>query len=168
MRVQEIASKHVAACAPETTLANAGWLMWENDCGVLPVLVDGKATTVITDRDIAIAAATRYRPAAEIPVREVANGALFACRPTDDVRDALQTMKAQRIRRLPVVDAEGRPTGVLSINDVIRVAKPTQSARPGEITYDDVVQTLQAISAPWSAAEKSAKEEPVAATAGAV
>lgn len=155
MKVQELCSQNPAVCSPETTLAHAGWLMWENDCGILPVVADGKATTVITDRDIAIAAATKPRPASQIAVREVVNGKLFTCRPQDDVRDALKTMQKQRVRRLPVIDAEGRVTGVLSINDIVRAAKSARAAKPGEVTNDDVLPTLQSICTPWEGVEKA-------------
>lgn len=164
MKVQEICSQNPVACSPDTTLANVGWLMWENDCGILPVVVDGKATTVITDRDIAIAAATKPRPANQIVVGEVVNGKLFACRPQDDVRDALKMMQKQRVRRLPVLDAEGRVAGILSINDIIRAAKPARTAKPGEVTNDDLLPALQSICTPWDGAEKRVAEQ-TAATA---
>lgn len=166
MKVQEICAKHPAVCNPDATLAHAGWLMWENDCGILPVVTDGKATTVITDRDICIAAATKPRPAAQITVREVVNGKLHACHLQDDVRDALKTMKNQKVRRLPVVDAEGAVVGVLSLNDLVRAAKPARTAKPGELTYDDVFPTLQSICTPWVEGERTQKAEAIVSSAG--
>ncbi|MEW6212860.1 MAG: CBS domain-containing protein [Acidobacteriota bacterium] len=88
MKVQEVMTKDVKACFPDTNLAAAAALMWENDCGVLPVVVDNRqAVGVITDRDIAIAVGTKGRPAQEIRVDEVMTAQLFACAPDDDIKD---------------------------------------------------------------------------------
>jgi CBS domain-containing protein len=145
MKVQDVCSRKVVTCTPDTTLAQAGWLMWEHDCGILPVVVGQKVTSVITDRDICVAAATKFRPAAEISVQEVTNGKLHTCRPDDDVRSALATMKMTKVRRLPVVEKDGTLAGLLSINDVIAAARPGKSAKAGDITCEEVVQTLQGI-----------------------
>lgn len=94
--------------------------MYEGDCGVLPVLGDrGEGIGMITDRDVAIAATTKNKPPSEIAVAEVVSGRVHACGPDDDLEDALETMAAHRIRRLPVLDAERRVVGVLSMNDVV-------------------------------------------------
>ena len=55
---------------------------------------------------------------------------------------ALDTMRARRIRRLPVVDAAGALRGILSMNDVVRGAGP---GGQGRISYADALRTLQAI-----------------------
>jgi len=53
MKVKDICTRTVTSCTPETTLADAGWAMWEADCGVLPILDEtGKVAGVLTDRDI--------------------------------------------------------------------------------------------------------------------
>jgi CBS domain-containing protein len=142
MKVQEIMSENVKACFPDTNLSTAISFMWEGDCGVLPVFVDGKTPIgVITDRDIAIAVGARGRPAQEIRVDEVFTGQMFACSPDDDVHTALKTMRKHKVRRLPVVDDDGALKGILSINDV------TLQAQKGnkELDYDDVVNTFKAI-----------------------
>jgi CBS domain-containing protein len=95
-------------------------LMWEQDCGVLPVVKsDGKVSGMITDRDICVAIATRGWTADRIAVRDVTAGKVSTCAPDDDAIAALQTMKSQRVRRLPVVDAAGRLKGILSLNDIV-------------------------------------------------
>lgn len=130
MKVREIMTSDVKACRPETNLAEAVKLMWDRDCGVLPVVkADGKVFGMITDRDICVAMATRGQTADRIAVRDVTAGKAYTCLPDDDAVAALQTMKAQRVRRLPVVDAEGRLKGILSLNDVVThagAASPTE------------------------------------------
>jgi CBS domain-containing protein len=98
---------------------------------------EGRVTGMITDRDICIAVATRGRPADRIAVREVAQGHAHTCQPDDDAAAALQTMKTHKVRRLPVVDADGHVRGMLSLNDVV--------THPGAATPAEVVSTLSSI-----------------------
>ena len=120
MKVREIMTTDVKTCRPETNLAEVVKLMWEQDCGVLPVVKsDGKVSGMITDRDICVAIATRGWTADRIAVRDVTAGKVSTCAPDDDAIAALQTMKSQRVRRLPVVDAAGRLKGILSLNDIV-------------------------------------------------
>jgi CBS domain-containing protein len=142
MKVQEVMTENVKACFPDTNLAAAAELMWEGDCGILPVVVNGRNTVgVITDRDIAIAAATRGRAPQKLRVDEVMQGPLFACSPEDDVHTALKIMRKQKIRRLPVVTDDGILRGILSINDVVLHSEKGNK----ELDYDDVVSTFKAI-----------------------
>jgi len=120
MKVREIMTSDVTACRPETNLAEAVKLMWDRDCGVLPVVKsDGKVSGMITDRDICVALVTRGQTADRIAVSDVTGGKAYTCAPDDDTAAALQTMKSRRVRRLPVVDADGRLKGILSLNDVL-------------------------------------------------
>jgi CBS domain-containing protein len=142
MKVQDVMTEDVKACFLDTNLAAAGVLMWENDCGVLPVVVNGgKAVGVITDRDIAIAVGTRGRPAQELRVDEVIQGPVIACTLDDDVRTALKTMRKDRVRRLLVLTDDGVLKGILSLNDVVLHAQKGNK----ELDYDDVVSTFKAI-----------------------
>jgi CBS domain-containing protein len=138
MKVREIMTSDVATCRPETNLAEVVKLMWERDCGVLPVVKsDGNVVGMITDRDICVAIATRGWTADRIAVRDVTAGNVSTCTPDEDANVALQTMKAQRVRRLPVVDAGGRLKGILSLNDVI--------VHAGAASPADIVSTMARI-----------------------
>src|SRR5687767_2241764 len=59
MKVQEVMTEGVKTCGSDANLATAAAIMWNADCGVLPVVDDGKVIGVITDRDMAIALGTR-------------------------------------------------------------------------------------------------------------
>ena len=134
MRVKEIMTTDVAVCGPEDDLARAAGLLFERDCGALPVLQDGKVVGLITDRDIAVAGATRGRALHEIRVAEVASQDVWACVPDDDLRTALDLMAANQVRRIPVVDSEDRLRGILSLNDVLQRARGgSGSPSPSEI-----------------------------------
>lgn len=123
MRVKEIMTADVAACGPEDDLARAACMLFERDCGALPVVQDGKVVGLITDRDIAVAGATRGRPLHEIRVAEVASQDVWACVQDDDLRTALDLMASNQVRRVPVVDSEDRLRGILSLNDILQRAR---------------------------------------------
>ena len=144
MKVRDLMTTNAAFCRRETNLAAVGALMWEHDCGLIPVLDDKeKVTGVITDRDICIALSTRDRQPSKITAGEITTAPAFVCSPDDDIQSALITMSREKLHRLPVVNRERGLVGILSINDVLLHAEKS-SKKPG-ITYDDVVQTLQAI-----------------------
>jgi len=142
MRVQDLMNKKLTCCGPDTNLAEAAGLMWNNDCGVLPVVEGGKLVGVVTDRDICIALGTRNRPAAEVLAKEVATGDVRVCAPDDDVHTAMATMRRVKVHRLPVVGEQGNLEGILTLNDLILAANP----RYGDVDYDEVMNTIKAVS----------------------
>ena len=147
MKVAELCTRLVRSCGPASTLADAGWAMWEGDCGVIPIVDDAnKVLGVITDRDICMAVVTKARPADQITTQEISANRAFTCQLDDDVRKALETMRAESVRRLPVVDSEGKLQGVLSLNDVVLAARRRENSRTHGVTHEDLVPTLQAVS----------------------
>ncbi|MBI3856789.1 MAG: CBS domain-containing protein, partial [Planctomycetes bacterium] len=131
MNISEICTRGVKSCRPQDDLAAAAAIMWERDCGAVPVLDEaGKLVGVITDRDICIAVATRKRLASEIPVVEVMSGKAVACRTGDSIQEALRLMREARIRRLPILDEKGALKGIVSVNDIILAVRDLK-ATPG-------------------------------------
>lgn len=148
MNVRDVMSWEVRACHAESDLGTAIMIMWDQDCGIVPVVDKGnRLIGVVTDRDASIACATKNRAPSAIRVREIlGNKAPRACRPDDDVRSALDAMAEARVRRLPVVDKGGELCGVLSLNDVIRRTRTDGARGAPEISPADVIRVLQAIS----------------------
>ena len=98
MRVKEVMSANTNACAPTNNLAEAAGLMWENDCGILPVVTEaGKVVGLVTDRDICMAAILKNRDLSNIAVEDVISGKVFACKPEDDIHLALNMMRENRV-----------------------------------------------------------------------
>jgi CBS domain-containing protein len=146
MKAEEIMTKDVQSCRPEASLAQAAALMWDFDCGAMPVVDDSKRVMgMITDRDIAIATATKGRLATEITVGEVMSGNVYACARDEDVKSALKTMRRERVRRLPVIGADGKLAGILSINDIVLRADVGKGRQTPEISYEDVVGTFKSV-----------------------
>jgi CBS domain-containing protein len=81
----------------------------------------------------------------ELTASEVISKKLYSVHPEDDVRMAPETIRAERARRLPVVDAERRIQGMISLNDVVLRAKPAGTRPTPALSADHVLATLQTI-----------------------
>lgn len=143
MKVNEVMMRTPVTCTPQTNLGAAVEIMWNRNCGFLPVVDEqGGVNAVVTDRDICIALGTRNKLPSEITVAEVAQKQIYSCEPNDDIHLALATMQEVGVRRLPVVDWQGKLQGVLSMDDVIL---RTQGGKFTEYSPTEVVGALKAI-----------------------
>lgn len=149
MNVKEVMSREVRTIRMVDRLDAAARIMWEHDCGIVPV-VDGNQglVGVVTDRDLCMASYTQGRPLAEISATAVMARAVRTCKPDDALAAVLATMQQVQVHRLPVVDARGVVVGMLAISDLVRLAQ----SRPLAIDASGVLKTLAAIVAPRRAA----------------
>ncbi|HEV8136033.1 MAG TPA: CBS domain-containing protein [Pyrinomonadaceae bacterium] len=146
MKVKEVMTPNATAIWLTESLADAAKLMWENDCGALPIIKDGrKVIGMITDRDVCMAAAMKGRNPSAISVEEIMTRQVYAAKPEENIDQALQTMREHQVRRLPVINADGELEGILSINDIVLHAKLPNGASSGRIDYTDVMKTYQTI-----------------------
>jgi len=146
MKVKDVMTEAPYYCQPETNLGSATELMWNADCGFLPVRsVDGKVVGVVTDRDICVALGTRNRLPGDVTAGEVMSGRVYSCAPDDDIHTALQTMKEGKVRRLPVITKNGTLVGVVSTDDVLLRAESTGLGPQPELSSDEVVRALRRI-----------------------
>jgi CBS domain-containing protein len=152
MKVEQVMKEQVATCQAHDTLNTAAQLMWDHDCGCVPV-VDGDAHVIgmITDRDICMASYTRGAPLRALRVQDAMSKTVCACRPQDALADAERMMRANQVHRLPVVDAGGRIVGILSLNDLAHEAGRAAGTRKPAITFADVGETLGAVCKPRTA-----------------
>jgi CBS domain-containing protein len=135
-----------AYCRASSNLGEAVEILWNRNCGFLPVVDEQeKVVGVVTDRDISIALGTRNRLAGEIAVHEVLSPQLFYCKQEDDIHDALQIMAEKKIRRLPVVNHEGKLEGILTMDDIVLHAENKKPGKFPELSSDDVLNTLKGL-----------------------
>jgi CBS domain-containing protein len=150
MRVSQLMSQPPVTCSSSSTLNQAAQLMWEHDCGAVPVVDgEGKVAGIVTDRDICMAAYTRGEPLSAIPVTVAMAKSVVCCHPDDDVESAESIMGEQQVRRLPVVDAENHLLGLLSIGDLAQEMARPRSLASG--TPREFLTMVGAISRPRSA-----------------
>ncbi|MGH9460142.1 MAG: CBS domain-containing protein [Vicinamibacteria bacterium] len=151
MKVERLMKTDVNACRPDDTGNCAARIMWERDCGFVPVVDEReRVLAVVTDRDLCIAAYTQGKPLQEITLRSVMSQEIFSCQPDDDLAEAQTVMRERQVRRLPVTDAEGRLKGILSLSDITREAAKEAQSHPKkvEVSYSEVAETLAGINIP--------------------
>ncbi len=150
MKVAEIMTVEVKSCSPDDNLHAAAKIMWEEDCGCVPVLDrDSKLVGILTDRDICMAAYTQGLALNAMTVESAMAATVISCNPGDEVADAEEIMRQHKVRRLPTVDGGGKLAGILSLSDIAREAE--RERREGErkqIKAAEIAQTLGMISEP--------------------
>ncbi len=120
MKVRAIMTTDIGFCNLEDSLTKAAKIMWQKDCGVVPLVDDeNKVVGMITDRDICIAAATQNRKTSDIKAKEMIKGEVFSCAATDNIKTALKKMKKNQLKRLPITGESGELVGILSITDIL-------------------------------------------------
>jgi CBS-domain-containing membrane protein len=150
MKVRELMASDVVSCTPTDSLNIPARLMGERVCGCVPVVdhnnvVDG----IITDRDICMGAYTQGRSLHLIPVKDVIGASVVSCEPDDDLFTAEKQMRDNKVRRLPVCDADGKLTGVISLSDIALEAERELRIGSGRaIPSTKVAEILGAVSEP--------------------
>jgi CBS domain-containing protein len=143
-------TKSVECCEAGDSLELAAQLMWNHDCGCLPVCNshNGERRTigVITDRDICMCALFQRKPLSELKVDEAMAKQVISCTVTDPLQQAERVMRGGRVRRLPVLDAAGALVGMISLADLARVAA-RESSNPN-MPQIQAGHTLAAICSP--------------------
>lgn len=115
-----------ACCTRATSLHEVAKLMLDNDCGQIPVVDDfstGKPVGVITDRDIAVRLIALGKNPLDAAAEDCMTTPCISVSHDASVADCCAVMESSKIRRVPVVDADGRVCGIVSLADVARCAE---------------------------------------------
>ena len=148
MKVEQLMTRPVQTCRRSDPLNAAAQIMWERDCGCLPVVEQARVVGMITDRDICMAAYTQGRPLSDIPVGSVMARDVRSCRPSDSITTALKILEQNQLHRLPVLDKNDHLIGMLSLTDVAREASREHGRARKEVTDAEIAEATCAISAP--------------------
>jgi CBS domain-containing protein len=119
-------------CSIDATqsVAYAARMMRDEDVGVAPIVEGDKLVGVLTDRDVAVRVVAEGRDPESTTVAEVASKDVVTVDPQQDLDEALRLMAKHQVRRLPVVEEDGRLVGVLAQADV---AREGDDARTGQV-----------------------------------
>jgi signal-transduction protein with cAMP-binding, CBS, and nucleotidyltransferase domain len=98
---------------------------------------------IVTDRDLCVAMGTRNRMAGELSVGEIATKRVFTCKPDDEIHEALQIMANKQVRGLPVVNADGIPQGILSMDDIITHGDLNKLEGCCELSSEEIIRSLK-------------------------
>jgi CBS domain-containing protein len=152
MKVREIMTKDPACCTPTDTARDAARVMRERDCGCLPIVDADSARVVgvVTDRDLAVRAlADGMGP--DTRLNHLMTPVASCCGVNDDLRDVERTMGDLQVRRVPIVDADGRCVGIVAQADIAR------AARDAQVSEHEVAIVVERISESNSSAGRRAE-----------
>jgi CBS domain-containing protein len=150
MKVADVMTRSVATSQAGQSLNDAAQIMWERDCGVVPIVAEGdrRVLGVITDRDICIAAYTQGRPLLQIRIQEVMSPRLETCRADDELGAAEETMQRAQVHRLPVLDDDGRLVGIVALADIARASSGGARSAKAAVSPVEIGETVAAIRRP--------------------
>jgi CBS domain-containing protein len=151
MKVNDLMTREVKSCPAFSTLGTAAGIMWDNDCGCVPVIdQESRVIGMLTDRDICMAAYLQGQPLNVLPVTGAMSKQVFSCKAEDDLAFAEQTMREKKVRRLPVIDAQGHLAGIISLNDIARETEREEEAKttPRQVTDTELIRLFAELCEP--------------------
>lgn len=149
MRVKDVMTESPRACGVHDSANEAARIMWEQDCGAVPILRDdGHLTGIVTDRDICMAAYFRGAALSAIPLSEIMSADVCTCHATDDLSQAERVMREHQINRLPVVADGAMLVGMLSLSDLTQGIKRAGGLRQRSSDGQELLETVAAIREP--------------------
>lgn len=126
MRVADVMSREVELVSPDATVQEAATVMAEYDVGAVLIGEAGRLDGILTDRDIILRAVVDGRDPRVVKARDVMSSTLFVCREDDTLEQAFREMSERQVRRLPVLDADGRLVGIVTLSDLGRLERDPQ------------------------------------------
>jgi CBS domain-containing protein len=123
MKVQMAMHKGVEWVSPDTPVAEIARLMRKHDIGAIPIGKNDRLIGMVTDRDIVCKGLAKNGfDASRATARDVMTPGIHCCRESDDLAKAVQHMEQLQVRRLPVINANKRMVGMLSLGDLSQAA----------------------------------------------
>ena len=119
-RIRELMTENPKTVSSDATVVEAARVMRDGDVGLVPVVDGDRLVGTVTDRDIAIRVVAEERDPNTTTVRETASTDLVTIDPEQDLDEALRLMAQHQVRRLPVVEEDGRLVGIVAQADVAR------------------------------------------------
>src|SRR5438034_1441471 len=134
--IRDVMTSNPCTIDAEKSVAYAAKMMREEDVGLAPIVEGDKLVGVLTDRDIAVRVAAQGRDPDQVKVRDVASKQLVTIDPQQDLDEALRMMAKHQVRRLPVVEEDGRLVGVVAQADIAREGDDETTGRLVEEIYE--------------------------------
>ena len=131
--IQDVMTQNPCAIDGDQPVSYAAKMMRDEDVGLAPIVEGNRLIGTLTDRDIAVRVVAEGRDPQTVRAREVASTDVITIDPQQNLDEALTLMARHQVRRLPVVEEDGRLVGVVAQADVAEEAKPK---KVGELVED--------------------------------
>lgn len=132
-QVRELMTSNPSTVEASATIVEAARLMRDEDVGIVPIVEGDRLVATITDRDIAIRLVAEGKDPQSTNVREIASTQLVTIDPGQDLDEALRLMAQHQVRRLPVVEEDGKLIGIVAQADVARAG---EDAKTGQVVEE--------------------------------
>lgn len=132
MLVNQLMSRQVISCTPWETAEQAAGLMNIHGIGAIPIVADKRDPLlegIVTDRDLCCSVVANSKMGSGVRLTEVMNRVPVTCQPEDSVEFCEELMRENQVRRIPVVDKQGRCVGIVAQADVALHAPAQEVAR---------------------------------------
>ena len=139
--VRDIMTRDVSSVTPTTTIEQIATLMRDCDIGALPVIEDDAIVGIITDRDIVVRGVAHDRSGSMTRAADMMTKDVECCDELDDVEIAVAKMAERQVRRLPVRDAQGQLSGIISLSDLALSIEDAASFALGEVSEPTLAQS---------------------------
>jgi CBS domain-containing protein len=125
MRIREVMTTSPRWCLLTDSASKVAGIMKDINAGIIPVVENEQGRRligVVTDRDLCLEVSAESRDPAAVPVKDCMTRTLICCAPEDDVGRAIELMRDNQIRRIPIVDQQGTLQGIVSMADLLHRA----------------------------------------------
>jgi CBS domain-containing protein len=127
--IRDLMTENPCSIDADKSVAYAAKMMRDEDVGLAPIVEGDKLIGTLTDRDIAVRVVAEGKDPEQTTVREVASTNIVTIDPQQDLDEALRLMAKHQVRRLPVVEEDGKLVGVLAQADVAREGDDKQTGQ---------------------------------------
>ncbi|WP_036264501.1 CBS domain-containing protein [Methylocapsa aurea] len=128
MKIKKIMHKGVEWVSPDTIVTALAKKMQQFDIGAIPIGENDRLIGMVTDRDITVRGVANGKDLSKLTARDVMTAGVIYCKDNEDVDEAARIMESKQVRRLPVIDANKRMVGMISLGDVSHAASPKIAA----------------------------------------
>jgi CBS domain-containing protein len=125
--IRDVMTSNPCSIDADKSVAYAAKMMRDQAVGLAPIVEGDKLIGMLTDRDIAIRVVAEGRDPDQVNVAEVASRQLVTIDPQQDLDEALRIMAKHQVRRLPVVEEDGKLVGVVAQADIAREGDDSQT-----------------------------------------
>jgi CBS domain-containing protein len=119
MSLERFCRKSVVTIPPHSTVEDAAVAMRDHHVGAIVVVEQARAVGIVTDRDLALRGIADGRDPKRTPISEVMSRNLTVLRRDEKIDDAVSSIRTAGVRRLPIVDAGGKPVGMVTLDDLV-------------------------------------------------
>ena len=148
MKVADAMTRSVDFVDPSASVQTAATHMAEIDVGAVVIGTADRIEGILTDRDIIVRLVIAGLHPARVSAREVMTRDVVTCREDDEIEEVFAVMRENQFRRMPVLNADGKPVGIVTLGDL---AKHVESP-------EKVAEKLREISEPHRSREAPADE----------